>query len=76
MHQRTIKHKFVKRIERAYQVPGSKIIASWLQDMYLQLGLSSEAARLPVGEQGLDSLERLRVCTDKNVDDICNVVRK
>ena len=27
-------------------------------------------------EQGLDSPERLRVLTDKNINDICNVVRK
>ena len=29
-----------------------------------------------VREQGLNSPDRLRVLTDKNVDDICNVVRK
>ena len=44
--------------------------------MCLQLGFSSEAARLLIREQGLDSLERLRVLVDKNVDDICNVMRK
>ena len=33
-----------------------------LQDMYIQLGL--------------DSPERLRVLSDKNDNDICNVVRK
>ena len=38
--------------------------------------LSLEVARLFVREQGLDSPERLRVCTDKKVDDICNVMRK
>ena len=27
-------------------------------------------------EQGLDNPDRLRVLTDKNVNDICNVVRK
>ena len=35
-------------------------MALWLQDMYLLLGLSSEADRLLVKEQGLDSPERLR----------------
>ena len=35
-----------------------------------------EAARLLIREQGLDSQEQMRVLTDKNVDDICNVVRK
>ena len=44
--------------------------------MYVQLGFSSLAARLLVREQGVDSSERLRVCTDKNIDDICNVMRK
>ena len=51
-------------------------MASWLQDMYLQLRLSPKAARLLVREQGLDSPDRLRVITDKNVLNICNVVRK
>ena len=37
---------------------------------------STEAARLLIKEQGLDSPERLRAFTDKNVDDMCNVVRK
>ena len=44
--------------------------------MYLWLRFSPEAARLLIRVQGLDSPERLRVFTDKNVDDICNVVRK
>ena len=51
-------------------------MASWLQNMPLWLGFSSEAARLLIREQGLDSPERLRVFTDMNLDDICNVVRK
>ena len=44
--------------------------------MYLQLGFSPEAARLLIREQGLDSPERFSVPTNKNVDDLCNVVRK
>ena len=47
-----------------------------LQDMYIQLGFSPNAAKLFVREQGLDSPKRLQVLTDKNVDDICNVMRK
>ena len=39
-------------------------------------GFSPEAARLLVREQGLDSIERLRVLIEKNVHDICNVERK
>ena len=44
--------------------------------MYIWLGFSTEAAKLLVREQGLVSLERLRVLTDKIVDDICNVMKK
>ena len=44
--------------------------------MYTRLGFSLEAAKLLVREQGLDSPDWLRVLTDKNVDDICNVTRK
>ena len=51
-------------------------MASWLQDMYLRLRFSPEASRLLVREQGIDSPERLRVLTDRNVNDICNVKRK
>ena len=44
--------------------------------MYFWLAISSDAARLLVREQGLDSPERLRVVTDKTVSDICHVTRK
>ena len=37
---------------------------------------SPKAAKLLVREQGLNSPERLQVFIDKNVDDICNVMRK
>ena len=57
-------------------VQGPHIMTSKLQDMYTQLGFSPKAAKLLIREQGLDSPDRLRVLTDKNVDDICNVVRK
>ena len=40
------------------------------------LGLSLKAARLHIKEQGLNSHERLRVLPDKNINDICNVMRK
>ena len=42
----------------------------------MSLRLSPKAARLLVREPRLDSSERLRVLIDKNVNDICNVVRK
>ena len=51
-------------------------MASWLQDMYIRLGFSPKAVKLIVRKQGLDSPEKQRVLTDKNVDDICNAMRK
>ena len=51
-------------------------MAFCLQDMYLQLRFSPEAAMLLVKEQGLDSPDGLRLLKDKIVDDICNVMRK
>ena len=47
-----------------------------LKEKYLWLTLSPEAAKLIIREQGLHSPERLRVITDKNVDNICNIMRK
>ena len=48
-------------------------MASWLQDMYIQFEFSPKAAKLLIREQGLDSLEMLKVLTDKNIYDICNI---
>ena len=50
-------------------------MALLLQNTYLWHGFYSKAAQLLIREQGLDRLDRLQV-TDKNVYDICNVVRK
>ena len=44
--------------------------------MYTQLGFSPKIAKLLIREQGLDSPDRLRVLTDKNVDDTNNVMRE
>ena len=55
---------------------GPEIMATKLQNMYIQLGFSHKAAKLLVREQGLDNSDSLRVLTNKNVNDICNVVRK
>ena len=44
--------------------------------MYIWLGFSTKSPKLLDREQGLDSPERMRVLTDKNVDNICNIVRK
>ena len=46
-----------------------------LQNMYIRLGFSPEAAKLLVREQGLVNPDGLRVLTNKNVDDICDVMR-
>ena len=47
-----------------------------LQNMYIRLGFSPKAAKLLIKEQGLDNPDRLRILTDKNADDIFNVMRK
>ena len=47
-----------------------------LQDMTLQLGFSPKAAKLLIREMGINSPGRMRVLKDKDVHDICNVVRK
>ena len=47
-----------------------------LQNMYVWLGFIPKAAKLLIREQGLDHPDRLRVLTNKNVDYICNVMRK
>ena len=51
-------------------------MAQLFHDMYLWLRFSSKAAKLLVREQGLDSPKRHRVFTDKNVNEICNVMKK
>ena len=59
--------------------PGSDALhylALWLQDMYILMGFSPEAAKLLIREKELNSLERMRVLINKNVDEICNVMRK
>ena len=58
-----------------HKAQGPEIMASKLQNMYIWLGFSPKAAKLLIREQGLDSSDRLRVLTEKNVDDICDVVR-
>ena len=65
-----------KSILWVHGAQGPKITASNFQNMYVWLGFSLKAARLLVREQGLDNPHRLRVFTNKNDDDICNVVRK
>ena len=47
-----------------------------LQNMYVWLGFSSKAAKLLIREQELDNPDMLRVLTNKNIDDICDVMRE
>ena len=63
-------------IQWVHREQGYVIMASCLQDMYIKLGFSLKAAKLLVTEQQLDSPDRLRVLTKKNVINICNIVRK
>ena len=41
-----------------------------------RLGFSSQAATDIMGDQGIDSLEELKVLDDKEVESLCKVVRK
>ena len=50
-------------------------MASWLNNMYVQLGFSPKAAKLLSREQALDSSEGFQVLTDENAN-VCNVMRK
>ena len=51
-------------------------MASKLQNMYIQLGISPKAAKLLIRVQVLDNPDRLRILADKNADNIFNVMRK
>ena len=51
-------------------------MALWLLDTYLQLGFRPKAAWLLISKQGLDNSDWLQALMDKNVHDICNVMRK
>ena len=51
-------------------------MASWLYDMFIWLGFNPKEAKLLIREQGLDSPKWLRVLMDKNIDEICNLMRK
>ena len=55
LHQRRMNCKVAERIKRVHWAQGPKIMVLWLQDMYLWLIFSSEAARLLIRAQGLES---------------------
>ena len=48
-------HQLEAWIPFVHAAQGPEIMASWLQDMYLWLEFSPEAAKLLIREQGLDS---------------------
>ena len=76
LHQRMMPWEQYMGILQEHKAQGPEIIASKLQNIYVQLGFSPKAAKVVTRKQGLDNLNRLRVLTHKNVDNICNVVRK
>ena len=47
-----------------------------MQAALCSLGFSAQAATDIMGNQGIDSLEELRVLDDKEVESLCKVVRK
>ena len=57
----------------------SEVANTNINDMHAalqRLGFSSQAATDIMGDQGIDSLEELRVLDDKEVESLCKVVRK
>ena len=74
--QRMMNCKVAARIKKVHWAWWPEIMAPWLQDMYLLLRFSPETTRLFIREQQLGSSEWHKVLTDKNVDDICNIMRK
>ena len=74
--QRKMPWEEYKGILQVHRAQGPEITASKFQNTYVQLGFSPKAAKLLFREQGLDNSDRLRVLINKNVDDICNVMRK
>ena len=75
-YQIMIPWEMMKGIQWVHREQGPEIMASWLTNTYIQLGFSPKAVKLLFRVQGLDSLERLRALTDKNINDICNFTRK
>ena len=76
LQQMSMIFKDAESIEHLHQAKRPEIMTLWLHDMYMQLGFSPKAARLLVREQEIDSPDKLRVLTEKDADDICNVIRK
>ena len=47
-----------------------------MKDVYVGLGFTANAALKMVTQQGIDSLEELRELDDKEVENLCRVLRK
>ena len=77
LRQRMMSWEQYMGIMWVHMARGPEIMALKLKNRYIQLGFSPKATKLLIREQELDNPDRLRgVLTDKNVDDICNIVRK
>ena len=59
LHQRMMPQEMYMGILQVNKAQGPEIMALWLQDMYVRLGISPKAAKLLIREQGLESPERL-----------------
>ena len=64
------------KMQCAYAKHGFEMMAFKLEAMYAWLGFSHDTAKELIQEQGMDNPNRLRALTNKNVDDICNIIRK
>jgi ribosomal protein S13 len=47
-----------------------------MRTMLVRIGLSENAAQIIVAEQGLDSLEEIKLLTDDEIESLCKVVRR
>ena len=64
------------QIQHAHTVQETEIMTLLLQEIYVQLGFSLKATRILFHKQILYILDQLSILSDKNVDDICNVMVK
>ena len=65
-----------QRIQHTLVACDPVIMASYLQEMHVCLRFSPNAAKKQANEQGLNNSDHLQVFNNKNVNGICNVVRK
>ena len=75
LHQRMMPQEQYMEILWVHRAQGPEIMATKLQNMYIQFGYSPKEAKLLIREQGLNNPDRLRVLINNNVKDIYNVMR-